>query len=494
MTAFNARLGWWIRNPSATTWRMLWLPWKRTLATSGWDAGSPSLALPLLLELIGMTDDKKEYVHLSDGGHFENLAVYELVRRRCRYIVCCDAGTDPGASDDNLANMIRLCRTDFGVRIEIDTGPFARLESDSLSRWHCAVGRIRYDDVDDGERPGILVYLRTSMTGDEPPDVQQYAATNPTFPFETTLDQFFDEPQFESYRALGFHVAQTAFKEALGDVNDDDPLWSYRDSEQEFRRGNQRLFSSMQRRWSPSPSEDDPAAKRTLDSWARLQEALRTDGALLPLVREIYPELADAAAGVPGVPEFQAIAQLIQVMEDAWLDLKQSGFRDLPMNRGWMASFRRWSSAPALRRLWPILRGEYRQDFVKFCEDELAMRVRIDAVARHELDADFVAASMRLFGEEFAREWADQPALGRPGRRCRAKLAGLGRRRGAADLAAHPGSARGRVDCLFGRQGRLRDRLPHPRCPGRPCEPGARPLRHLHLAPSRLPGTRRCRP
>ena len=154
MTAFNARLGWWIRNPNAKTWRMLWLPWKRTLASKGWDAGSPSLALPLLLELVGITDDRQEYVHLSDGGHFENLAVYELVRRRCRYIVCCDAGTDPGASDDNLANMIRLCRTDFGVRIEIDTAPFAREASDSLSRWHCAVGRIRYDDVDDGERPG----------------------------------------------------------------------------------------------------------------------------------------------------------------------------------------------------------------------------------------------------------------------------------------------------------------------------------------------------
>ena len=119
------RLGWWIRNPNAKTWRLLWLPWKRTLESSGWDAGSPSLALPLLLELVGITDDRQEYVHLSDGGHFENLAVYELVRRRCRYIVCCDAGTDPGASDDNLANMIRLCRTDFGVRIEIDTAPFA---------------------------------------------------------------------------------------------------------------------------------------------------------------------------------------------------------------------------------------------------------------------------------------------------------------------------------------------------------------------------------
>jgi hypothetical protein len=88
MTLFNARLGWWIKNPNRP----------------GWDAGSPSLALPLLLELLGQTDERKRYIHLSDGGHFENLGVYELIRRRCRYIVCCDAGTDPEASDDNLGN------------------------------------------------------------------------------------------------------------------------------------------------------------------------------------------------------------------------------------------------------------------------------------------------------------------------------------------------------------------------------------------------------
>src|SRR5262249_28876792 len=124
MTAFNARLGWWIKNPNPATWRRWRLPWIK--GASEWDAASPSLALPLLLELFGQTDEHKKYVHISDGGHFENLAVYELVRRRCRYIVCCDAGTDPQASDDNLAAMIRLCRIDFGVRIEIDTAPFAR--------------------------------------------------------------------------------------------------------------------------------------------------------------------------------------------------------------------------------------------------------------------------------------------------------------------------------------------------------------------------------
>jgi hypothetical protein len=39
-----------------------------------------------------------------------------------------------------------------------------------------------------------------------PADVAQYAAMDPDFPHQSTLDQLFDEPQFESYRALGSHV------------------------------------------------------------------------------------------------------------------------------------------------------------------------------------------------------------------------------------------------------------------------------------------------
>ncbi len=118
---------------------------------------------------------------------------------------------------------------------------------------------------------------------------------------------------------------------------------------------------------------------------------------------------------------------------------KQSGFRDLPMNRGWMGVFRRWSGTPALRRLWPILRGEYRQDFVKFCEDQLELGARVDAVARDELDAGFVAESMALLGEEFAREWPEEPSAGRPGRRRRAELGRMDPR--AADLDDRPGTA-----------------------------------------------------
>ena len=205
MTAFNARLGWWILNPNPATWARRWWPFP---GAQGLGRREP-FAVPAAAAGAPRPDRReKEYVHLSDGGHFENLGVYELVRRRCRYIVCCDAGTDAQASDDNLANMIRLCRTDFGVRIDVDTANFAREGADKLSRWHCAIGKIRYDDVDNGELPGIFVLLRTTMTGDEPPDVQEYAAKHTDFPWESTADQFFDEPQFESYRALGYHVAR----------------------------------------------------------------------------------------------------------------------------------------------------------------------------------------------------------------------------------------------------------------------------------------------
>ncbi len=367
--------------------------------------------MPLLLELLGQTNETRKWVHISDGGHFENLGVYELVRRRCRYIVCTDAGTDPSAADDNLANMIRLCRIDFGVRIEIDTFPLAEQGPDGLSRWHCAVGKIRYDDVNGGELPGIFVYLRTSMTGDEPPDVQEYAAKNPDFPRQSTLDQFFNESQFESYRALGFHVARTTFKDALNDVNSAEPLWSNHDAEIEFKRGNQRLFSAVQRRWAPAPPNQEASSSLAIRSWIEFQEALRSEKDLASLSLEIYPEHRAAVYSSVDVAQWHAVIQMLQVMENAWADLRIGRFHDLPMDRGWMSVFRRWSSTPTLRRLWPILRGEYGQDFVKFCETQLELGARVDTFPCAQIDRTFVDDAKRIIGDEFAREWPREKAL-----------------------------------------------------------------------------------
>lgn len=187
MTVFNVRLGWWAGNPRhPQTWRR-YGPW--------WGL------LYLLKEVFPNTSDETAYVYLSDGGHFENLGVYELVRRQCRYIVCCDADCDPAGSFDNLGALVEKCRSDFGVNIEIDV---SKLKHDParISQSHFAVGTIHYRNG----VPGYLLYIKPTLTGDEPEDVQAYAAKNGAFPHDTTGNQFFDESQFESYRALGEHI------------------------------------------------------------------------------------------------------------------------------------------------------------------------------------------------------------------------------------------------------------------------------------------------
>ena len=156
-----------------------------------------------------------EACYLSDGGHFDNLGIYELVRRRCRYIVAVDAEQDESFTFDALGAVIRKCESDFGIRIAIDVTPI-RLQGEARrSRWHCAIGTIHYAGVDPTAVQGVLVYLKASLTGDEPTDVLTFAQEHPPFPHQTTLNQFFTESQFESYRTLGLHIAREVFRDAM---------------------------------------------------------------------------------------------------------------------------------------------------------------------------------------------------------------------------------------------------------------------------------------
>ena len=201
LTVLNARLGYWMQRP----------------VKLGWKASGPTSGGGLLLrELLGLTNAKMDFVHLSDGGHFENLGVYELIRRRCRFIVALDSGEDGNPSNDNLTTLVRLCRIDLGVRIQINTDPLRMSGDGRLTSTHVVIGRVRYDDVDRGEKEGMLVYVKISLTGDEPPDIQGFAARNPDFPHEATdLKQSFDEERFEAYRNLGDHIARRVFQGPL---------------------------------------------------------------------------------------------------------------------------------------------------------------------------------------------------------------------------------------------------------------------------------------
>jgi hypothetical protein len=193
MTLFNVRLGAWLGNPGPA-------------GNAVFRKSSPgNAALHVAMEAFGLTDDDNPYVYLSDGGHFENLGLYEMVLRRCHLVVVSDAGCDPGGALEDLGNAIRKIRIDLGVPIDMDRFNIHSRKAGAAGR-HCAIGEIRYDKVDGPHaRRGLLLYIKPAITGDEPRDVFNYAQTCQEFPHESTGDQWFSESQFESYRMLGLH-------------------------------------------------------------------------------------------------------------------------------------------------------------------------------------------------------------------------------------------------------------------------------------------------
>lgn len=211
MTLFNVRLGFWLGNPG--------------LRGGGnnppFERDSPTQSVrPIVAEALGMINARSPYVYLSDGGHFENLGLYEMILRRCRLIVVSDASTDTDYAFDSLGMAIRQIRVDFGVPIDMQKMVFGSAPDPDHN--YCAIGKIRYScvdkgvaDEDDSAYDGYLIYLKPSLTDGEPRDVLNYHQSNPTFPEETIVDQWFSESQFESYRMLGNHMIETICKEQV---------------------------------------------------------------------------------------------------------------------------------------------------------------------------------------------------------------------------------------------------------------------------------------
>jgi len=199
MTFLNVRLGFWILRPDRT----------RLFKAPGF--------LCLIREMTGIAmSEKRAWLNLSDGGHIENMAVYELLRRRCKYIISVDGESDPEFTFQGHMTLVRHAQIDFGVSIDSrlkDLRPDAKT---NYCQTHAMFCRIQYPAA--GGQPaatGLLLYLKLSLTGNEPELLRRYKITHPDFPHQTTLDQFFDEEQFEAYRQLGVHVAEGLFSRAL---------------------------------------------------------------------------------------------------------------------------------------------------------------------------------------------------------------------------------------------------------------------------------------
>jgi hypothetical protein len=364
MGVFNIRLGRWVGNPHMDDPR----------AKMTWFKSGPKVALwHLLREVFGLTDKKSGFVYLSDGGHFENLGIYELVRRRCRYIIACDAGADERYGFEDLANAIRKCRTDLGVEIDLDVSQIAALDDRRYNGAPCAVGQVRYSEKD----IGTILYIKASRRHGLPPDVMHYASEHPAFPHESTADQFFSESQFESYRRLGHFLAG----EILGDSRAAGPAGMDVDE----------LFRKLGERWYRPSRAIASNFGRLADHVDELFERLRSVKELDFLSRQFYPQWR-ALLGEPLIdPDAQAkdllfvpygdeeklrhgfyfCNSLIQLMESAYLDLNLETEWQHPDNSGWLNVFNHWAWSGMFRVTWAVSAATYGGRFRGFCERRL---------------------------------------------------------------------------------------------------------------------------
>lgn len=192
MTLFNVRLGAWLANPAVES--------KEAVR-----AGPTSALKPLLTEALGLTDAKSANVYLSDGGHFDNLGIYEMIRRRCRYILVVDADADEKFAFEDLARSVRFAAIDLDAEIEFESIKMKRRDEAKLDSETFAIGKITY--AESPADASWLIYIKPTYYFESAPvDVRSYGAVNTTFPHETTLDQWFGESQFESYRRLGEYL------------------------------------------------------------------------------------------------------------------------------------------------------------------------------------------------------------------------------------------------------------------------------------------------
>jgi len=196
------RLGYWATNPKICNGD------KRRIITKIF---KPNYLFPGIYQgLLGKgLDDNATWTELTDGGHFDNTGVYELIRRKADVIVLSMAGADPEYKFSDLANLMQKVRVDFGVFIDLnddDLRPLipTRSATSSNKATGFVTAKIKYAD---GTRGKLIIIATTAITA-MPADVFSYKKEHPLFPHEPTSDQFYDEQQLEAYRELGFHIAR----------------------------------------------------------------------------------------------------------------------------------------------------------------------------------------------------------------------------------------------------------------------------------------------
>jgi hypothetical protein len=196
----NIRLGVWVPNP-------------RWVASMGDEPNVTAFGRPrpsyLFKELFGRNRIGDRYLYVTDGGHYENLGLVELLRRGCREIYCFDASGGEGFG--SLGDAVALARSELGVDIEIDPRSlFPDKDTDEAKKSAICV-EFRYPADPTGELPCKLIYARNVLTPASPWDVRAYHQAEPSFPHNSTADQLYTDQKFEGYRVLGERAGAAAY-------------------------------------------------------------------------------------------------------------------------------------------------------------------------------------------------------------------------------------------------------------------------------------------
>ncbi|ATC65364.1 hypothetical protein CMV30_16225 [Nibricoccus aquaticus] len=425
MSAFNLRLGLWVPHPGNPHSRLKWLvglpfffemfgrskcpsldkpevntppPFANNLANNVVRPapGALNRAASAVSDTFHAAEDsvkkKISYLHLSDGSHFENLGLYELVRRHCRYIIVTDSSADPEVAFDDLANTLRRIREDFGVEIELDVEPL-RPGENGRSAQHAVIGCIHYDGMA-GTDKGTVIYFKPTLTGDEPADVLQYQTRNIAFPHEGTGDQFYDEAQWESYRRLGEHAAISVLR---FEVENTKPA-SFVDN----------MFLEVCNQWHPNKAQHQAIFLELTARCGDLENEIRAS-ASNQLLAELFPEAASATASKsPAATESSDdssprdeniqtlfyLMRVLQIMEDAYVGAELNEYWSHPLNAGWMSYFQRWASTPSFRHWWPVLRSVYSAGFRHFVKERFDLRL-----PRGDYDKPAARLDLKALGE-----------------------------------------------------------------------------------------------
>jgi hypothetical protein len=198
MSLLNIRLGYWLRNPKRETGR----------------ARSPNHFSPGVTGTLDQLALDSRFLQIADGGDFENLGVYELLRRGAGTIVVCDGTADPVPAFADLQNLITRAEADFGVTIRFTSPPLGVLmpakpaapqfpSKVRFAKEPFVVGDIVYASG----AIGRLYYIKPAIFDALPFSLLGFKGASPQFPNDSTANQFFDEARFEAYRELGWACA-----------------------------------------------------------------------------------------------------------------------------------------------------------------------------------------------------------------------------------------------------------------------------------------------